>query len=424
MIVNHRWGKVRTISRCALLSAMAVYASGCAVTAKHSWLQWGGPDRNFKCETSTKLATQWPKQGPRKLWTREIGDGYSAILVEDGVLYTMCRRDDKDAVIALDAATGKTRWETTYHSPMEGMNLDFGPGPLSTPLIVGDHLITIGATMKLHCLDKKTGRIVWSHDLVAEMGAKPQRRGYGASPVAYKDKVILPVGGEDQGIVAFNLADGKVAWKSQSYQAGYSSPLIVNMHGRDMLVLATGVTRAGLDPNDGSLLWETKVDKQSAAAISSPLLAGKDIVFFSTANGGGSRAFKISQQDGKFEATELWHYRKMQVHHGNAILIGDHIYGSTGDFGPAFVIAVNVNTGKAAWRKRGFAKANFLYAGGKLVILDENGELAIATATPEGLEIHAQAKLLENQAWTVPTLVNTHLFLRDRKTIMAVDLAG
>ena len=110
------------------------------------------------------------------------------------------------------------------------------------------------------------------------------------------------------------------------------------------------------------------------------------------------------------------------VHHGTAIRIGDYVYGSSGDFGPAFFAAVNVKTGEIAYQDRTFPKSNLVLADGKLIILDEDGNLALATATPTELKVISKVSVLKNLAWTVPTLVGTKLYLRDRRTITALDL--
>ena len=137
------------------------------------WLQWGGPTRDFKAP-STGLAASWPEDGPRELWSRPLGDGYSAIVVDGGTLYTMYRplkgflstmvgkvtgsTSDPEVVIALDAATGKTLWEHVYDAPLlPDMGMEYGPGPHSTPLVAGDLVFAPGVTGKLHALDKKTG---------------------------------------------------------------------------------------------------------------------------------------------------------------------------------------------------------------------------------------------------------------------------
>lgn len=87
-------------------------------------------------------------------------------------------------------------------------------------------------------------------------------------------------------------------------------------------------------------------------------------------------------------------------------------------------MAINIDTGKLAWRIRGYSKCNMLSADGKLIMLDQEGNLMLATATAEGLDIHAKAKVLEERSWTVPTLVGTTLYLRDNKTIAAFDLSA
>lgn len=411
-------------------AALVWSACQIAAPAVAQWTQWGGPHRDFTCD-STGLANAWPDEGPRKIWSREIGAGHSSILVDGDTLYTMCRRGDQDAVLAARADDGATVWETAYDAPVRpNMALEFGPGPHSTPLVVGDRIFTVGAMTHFHCLDKRTGKILWSHDLGEELGTSYLLRGYGASPIAYRDTVIIPVGPrsgvEDAGgIAAFKQDTGEIVWKSEVFSGGYPSPIIVNFSESDLLIDALGTARFGLDPATGETRFRVDVDRQSASIMSSPLWIAPDRVFFTAAYGSGSRLFKLSvDEQGRCAAEELWHNRFLRVQHGDAIRIGDTIYGSSGDFGPAFLMAVDLETGKTRWRKRGFGKATLLPADGKVIILDERGILALATATPEGLEIHAQAQVLEEKSWTIPTLVGTRLYLRDNRTIMCLDLGA
>jgi len=160
------------------------------------WAQWGGPHRDFKSDAKG-LAASWPAAGPRRLWQRELGEGYSAIAVERGVLYTMYRKADNEVAIALDASTGKTIWEYSYAAPFSPeYDMSNGPGPHATPLVTGNFVFTSGATGKLHCLDKKTGKLLWSHDLINEFHGTLRVNGYSCSPIAYKDKVVMLVGGQ------------------------------------------------------------------------------------------------------------------------------------------------------------------------------------------------------------------------------------
>ena len=144
----------------------------------------------------------------------------------------------------------------------------------------------------------------------------------------------------------------------------------------------------------------------------------------SSAYGTGSRAIELRQAGGKTTTTEKWFSRRMRVHIGTVIRLGDYAYGSSGDFGPAFITAVDMKTGNVAWQDRSFARAQLLYADGKAVVLDEDGTLGLATVSPEGLKVLAKAPVLENLSWTPPTLVGTTLYVRDRKTIAAFDLGS
>ena len=420
------FSSLRTWNRAGRVALLLVV---CAATPDlHAqWTQWGGPRQSFCCD-STGLAEKWPADGPRKLWSSEISGGHSAIVVEGDTLYTMCRRDGKDAVLALNANTGEKVWETQYDAPTKpDMQLEFGEGPHSTPLVVGDRVFTAGAMGHCHALDKKTGKILWSHNLMDEFEAGHLGRGYGASPMPYRDLVIVNAGGRAEdapGVLAFRQDTGELAWKSEHLTGGYPSPILAKINGEDHLIIAQRAARVGLDPATGAVKWRTEVDIQSAAIMATPVWIAPDRVFFSAAYGGGSRLLRIDAKDGEYSAEELWHSRKMKVHHASIVQIGDYVYASSGDFGPAFLMALDLSTGKVAWRERGFAKANLLYADGKLIILDERGMLALATATPEGLEVHSQVKLLEEKSWTAPTLVGTRLYLRDYNTIMALDVSA
>ena len=398
--------------------------SGIQIEARSQsdWSQWGGPRRDFTTN-SKGLAGTWPEAGPRRLWSRPLGAGHSAILASGNTLYTMYSEGEQEIVIALAADTGKTIWEHKYAAPHAGLNLEHGAGPHSTPLLAGNMLYTVGATGKLFALDKNTGKVAWSHDLWKDFGGKKMDRGYSASPVAYKNTIILPLGGQGQTLIAFNQKDGTVAWKNQTLDMSPASPIIINVDGQDQLVMFLGKVVAGLDPNNGNLLWSHPHVTEWGLNISNPVWGPDNLLFISSAYSGGSRVLKLTQKSGKTTAEEVWFHRRMRLHHGTAIRIGDYVYGSSGDFGPAFFAAVNVKTGDIAYQDRTFPKSNLLLADGKLIILDEDGNLALATATPTELKVLSKVSVLKNLAWTAPTLVGTKLYLRDRHTITALDLS-
>lgn len=442
-----RLGTLRMMAVGLTCSAISM-AFGCSAQVAE-WPQWGGPDRTFTVETAG-LAEQWPADGPPKLWRRELGDGYSTILVDGKVLYTMYRVDEDEFSVALDARTGETLWEHKNPSPKTPQMEQYGPGPHSTPLLVGNRLYTVGTNVVMHCFDKRTGKVLWRRDLVEEFGAPVPGYGYGCSPTAYGDTVILPVDrqreeesaesdeggeGEDkqvaedkpkkkverQTLIAFDQKTGEVIWKNQDIPISYSSPILTEMDGEEHLILLTEKELVGFDPANGDLLWRHATEPEGSN-LSTPVWNGENLVFCSSAYDAGSRVFKLEKKDGKIVPEQLWYNRKMRVHHANVIRIGDYIYGSSGDFGPAFFVGINMNTGKVAWRQRGFKKATCVYGDGKLIILDEDGNLALTTVTPEGMTVHSKCKVTERLSWTTPTLVGKTLYVRDRKHIMALDL--
>ncbi|MEK6643077.1 MAG: DUF6263 family protein [Planctomycetota bacterium] len=397
-----------------------------------AWLEWGGPNRDFK-STATGLANRWPKEGPAKLWERPLGDGYSAVLSDGDTLYTTYSvREKGDAlkgdeiIVALDAKTGKTRWEHKYAVPWtKDLQMEFGPGPHSTPIVVGDKLYSVGSTAKLVCLDKKNGKPIWSKDLQAEFKADLLMRGYGSSPMAYKGNIVLPVSKEKgQSIMAFDQATGSVSWKGGEFEPGYASLLIINMDGADQIVAFTGKSVDGLDPTNGKSLWTIAHPTQWSANISTPVWGAEDNhLFISSAYGMGSRGVKLEKAGSQIAAKEVWFNPKLKIQHADAVRIGEWVYGSSGDFGPGFLACVNAKTGEFGWRQRGIAKANVVHADGKLIVLDEDGILFLVKADSAKYQLLAKSPVLfKKTAWTVPTLVGRTLYVRDREKIVALDL--
>jgi outer membrane protein assembly factor BamB len=394
-----------------------------------SWLQWGGPRRNFMVD-SPRLAA-WPASGPKKLWERSLGEGHSSVVVEGNRLYTMyrplgllsmVRRSQQEVVAAIDTSNGRTIWEHTYDSTTTGLNLSEGAGPHSTPLIVGDRLFVMGSRLEMFALDKQTGKVLWQHDLVKEIGGKVDDRGYSASPIAYRDTVIVPAGGPGASVAAFNQQTGALVWKGGSFPTGPASPILINVDGQDQLVVSGADAMVGVSPSNGSVLWTHPHKTEWGLNISTPVWGEGNLLFVSAAYNNGARALKLSQANGKTAVSELWYQNRMRVHIGTVIRLGDFAVGSSGDFGPCPTVGIDLATGNILWQNREFARSTFVHADGKLIVMDEDGMLGLATATRQGFTVLAKAPILTNRAWTTPTLVGTRLYVRDRKQMMAFDL--
>lgn len=395
-------------------------------SAKAQWPQWGGPNRNFTVE-ATGLADKWPDGGPKKVWSRTLGPGFSSIIADGGRLYSMYRSGSDEIVVAVNAADGKTVWERKYSAlPPKGMIAQHGKGPNASPVIVGEFIYSFGVAGHLHCLRKENGDVVWSKDLMKDLQAKPPLYGFSSTPVAYKDRLIAAVGGSGCGVVAFDLKTGKVVWRKHDFGAKedgiYSSPIVANVHGEDQIILLNGTDAVGLNPENGDLLWTHPHTNQTKMNIATPIWGADEILLIVSGGEGGGRALRITKTDGKFGTSEVWATQKMDVAITNVVRHGDAVYGSIGYQGPAFFAGINVKTGEFLWRERGFAKANALFADGKLILLDEDGNLGLAIPSAGALDIRSKASLFKKPARTVPTLVGTTLYVRDNENLVALDI--
>jgi len=415
-----------------LVAGLSVGARGAAGTSApdESWLQWGGAQRNFVL-SSPPLASTWPSSGPRKLWERGLGEGHSSVLADGNRLYTMYRhagllsmlwRTQSETIAAMDAGTGKTLWEHTYDSSTGDLDLEYGAGPHSTPLIVGNTLFAVGSRTELFALDKSSGKVIWQHNLVNEFGAPQADRGFAPSPIAYRDTIILPAGAKGGAVMAFNQRTGALAWKSGDYSTAPASPILISVGGQDQLVVTGADEMLGVDPSNGTVLWRHPHKTQWGLNISTPVWADDNLLFVSAAYNNGARLLKLTQTAGKTTVEEQWFQNRMKTHIGTVIRLGDFYVGSNGDFGPCPTVGVDVKTGTVLWQNREFARSTFLHADGKLIILDEDGNLGLAAPTRQGLNVLARASVLSNKAWTVPTLAGTRLYVRDRAKMLAFEL--
>jgi outer membrane protein assembly factor BamB len=409
------------------MRALALLYFFVAADPRIEWLQWGGPTRDFQVPDRA-LASLWPAGGPRQIWKRKIGDGYSSIVTDGRTAYTLYKRGTDTIVLAMNAATGETVWEKVFDAAPakdEVKEIDpvHGTAPASTPLIIADRLFAVTFMGRLVALDRNTGAVLWSQELWRKHGGTIVGYGYTNSPLAYKDTIIVPVGGAGHAMMAFRQLDGTPVWQKGDSDNAMSSPMLIQVDGEAQVVVVMLKEVLAVRPDSGDVLWRFPHANKTETNVTSPVWCGGNILLVSSAYDSGTRALRLKHEAGKTVATELWFNKRARVHHGNMLPIGDYVYASSGDFGPAPLTALNIATGEIAWQERGFAKANFVRVNGNVIVLDEDGKLAMVKLTPGGLKVLAEsATELSNPAWTPPTLSGTTLFLRDRATAIALDL--
>ena len=395
------------------LVALLCLAGQVMAQANANWPQWRGPNRDG-ISKETGLLKQWPENGPPLAWKASgAGGGYSSFAISNGKLYTMGLRGDREFVVAFDVATGKEAWSTAHGKAFRN---DQGDGPRGTPTVDGDRVYALGGNGDLTAFDARTGKIVWTKNVLADFGGSNITWGISESPLVLGNKLLVNAGGPEASIVALNKNDGSVIWKSQSDKAGYSSAIPLSLNGKTQVVFFTGRRAVGLDANDGHLLWEYAKPANRVANAATPIARGNR-VFISSDYGTGGGVVEIKPDN---TAQEIWFSKEMRNHHSSAVLIGDYLYG----FSSSILTAMKFDTGEMVWRDRSVGKGSMVFADGHLYCLSENGVVGLVEATPLGYKEKGRFRINQDSlpTWSHPVVAGGRLYLRDQDTIYAYDV--
>ena len=400
----------------ALSLSLMLLSAGPA--AALDWPQFRGVHRDG-VSAETDLPRSWPAEGPRVVWKRAIGEGYSGISVVGDRLYTMDSDGTAEYVLALEAGSGKEVWRV----PAGPKLIDsMGNGPRTTPTLDGGTVYAMGSHGRLLALKAADGAKIWEVDLPQAFAAKRPNWGYSGSPLIDGDLLILEVGGKDgRGVVAFEKATGKVRWGALDGDPAYSSPVMMTIGGIKQYVMPrrAGSQTVALRP-DGSVLW---THPGPFSVIASALFIPPDKVYVSGGDDAGAVLMRIKTQEGteggKATVEELWKTRTMKNHFNDAVLVGPHLYG----FDNATFKCLSVATGEQTWASRGLGKGSLLAADGNLlIVLSDQGTLVLVEATPDAYTELARFQAMEGKAWTAPALANGRLYLRDNDEIVALEM--
>ncbi|MBU0717474.1 MAG: PQQ-binding-like beta-propeller repeat protein [Planctomycetes bacterium] len=407
------------------------------------WPQWGGPRVDFHADAQG-LASHWPADGPRKVWSYDIGPGQSSVVVENGVVYTMYRIEDPgyEALLAVDAATGEYVFELQYAIPIwDNYDRSRGIGPRATPLILGPYTYSVGFTGVMYCFDPQERRFLWRHDLLINSGGTFLKFGFPSSPIVYKDLIIVQVGGKTAGFIAFKRTDQDmiwkaimaeepsgavpptIAWKSTPFENTYATPIVIGVDSDDQLVGIGADQVVAVSPSSGKPAWTFPHKSQSSGDILTPVWhKDKNLLFLPSDGTGKARMLRLTREKLGTTVEEAWASDDVKLGPGTVLRVGDYLYGSGIREGKPVISAVNATTGEVAWEHRGFSMATMVYGDDKLIIRDSDGVLALATVTPQKLTVHSQVKALGQAACSMPALVGNILFVRDDQKLLALDL--
>lgn len=384
------------------------------------WPQWLGPRRDGVSKEANLIAT-FPAQGPKVLWQRDVGPGFSGPVVQAGKMILFHRVGDREVVECLQADTGKSLWKFDYPTNFED-GFGKGNGPRSTPIIDKGRVITLGADNELHCLDLETGKKIWDRQLNQDYRVPPSFFGVGNSPIVEGNLVLVNVGGKEAGIVAFNLADGKEVWKATGDQASYSSPIVRSVGDERQAIFFTRTGVVMLDPKTGKVdftqRWRARYEASVNAAT--PILVG-DLLFVSTCYETGALVLRLKGRS----AEEVWNGDDiLSSHYNTALPVDGHLIGFEGrqEAGPS-LRSIELKSGKVNWTQKRYGCGSMALADGKIFTLLESGELVLFEANPREYRELARARVFDTGPCRAQiAIADGRLFARDGRRLVCFDV--
>ena len=381
------------------------------------WPQWRGPNRDGVSRTA-RLEKTWPESGPKEVWRRPIGEGFSGISIANSRVYTMYATESSEFVASLDATDGSEVWK---HRSGDKFMQTYGNGPRCTPTVDGDRVYALGAHGELLALEAASGRTIWQHNLRTEFGRKLPAFAFTGSPLIEGNTVLVNtgVGGDERAIMAFDKTTGEVVWASGGDPIGYSSPIAVNAQGFRQLLFFTSAALVSLSPS-GQLYWRHEWPTEYGQHPATPVFIAPDRVFVSSGYGMGGAVLRIERTETGPSVSQVWFNKQMKNHISTSVYHEGAIYG----FDEAILKCVDAQTGHERWKARGYGKGTLILADGHLIVLGDDGKLAMVEANPDAHVEVASAQVLSDRCWTTPSLAGGRLYLRNMVEIVCLDLPG
>ena len=426
---------IRTVSlACA---ALFLFTSTTVFADNADWPQWRGPNRDGKAAPQ-KLLQKWPAGGPSLTWSyRNAGAGYSAVSVSDGRIYTMGARNGSCFAFCLDAKSGEQIWEAKISRAGTGddYNDGWGAGPRSTPTVDGNQVFVISDIGTVAALDKTSGDVQWSVDLVGDFGGSIPKWGYSESALVDGKRVIVTPGGSNF-MVGLDRLTGKQIWgsKQASAEAQYVSVMKGNVGSSSFYVTASKPGLLAFDANTGEKLFSNESTGNDVAVIPTPILDGNRL-YHTSDYGAGCVLLNLSKAGRGIIAKEIYHLtgKTMMNHHGGVIFLDGVIYGNTkSDGGPW--MAQDLNSGETLWQEKiGRNKSGSIaFADGRLYCYnDKDGSVILVEPNRNGWKPHGELKLPQQTEiprnkgaiWAHPVIANQILIIRDQDLIFAYDIS-
>lgn len=397
-------------------SSVNMSHAGDAKAGRNYWTDFRGPNRDGRYEERA-VQTRWPEKGLPQIWKQPVGVGYASFVIADGRAYTIEQRRAQETVAAYDVATGRELWTQGWAAEFTDST---GDGPRATPTWSDGKLYAVGATGELRCLDAGSGKILWGKNILSDNGAGNLPWGVAASPLVVDDKVVVMAGGGGgKSIVAYNKQTGAPVWKSQGDTASYTSPMLVTLAGQRQVLAVTASRVLGLAPEDGSLLWSHPWETSMGINVSQPLIVDKNRFFISAGYGKGAALMEITGSGKSLSARKVWENTLMKNKFNSSVLHNGHVYG----LDEGILTCLDVNTGERKWKGGRYGYGQVLLASGHLIVIADNGELALVRAAPDQYSELSRFAALSGRSWNVPAIADGRLLVRNATEMAAFNIS-
>ncbi|OHE75333.1 MAG: hypothetical protein A2107_08735 [Verrucomicrobia bacterium GWF2_62_7] len=407
-IIKPRWRRAAPTATESGASLQSADLDQRTLASTPFWPQFLGPFRNSTLPDGPKLALDWTKQPPQKLWRQPIGAAWSGFAVAGERAITLEQRGTHEFVVCYALHTGKVLW--SHADAGRFANTVAGEGPRTTPAIVGDKVVTLGGTGILNCLALATGKAIWSKNILTENGRRVNIWGLAGSPLVLGDLIVVNPGGKNgRSLVAYRLADGERVWSGGDDNAGYSSPCAATLCGVPQVLIFNEHAVFAHDQATGRVLWEYPWNP-AHAHVTQPIVLGGDRVLVSSGYGEGSQLLQVRRDGaGRFTVRQLWKTRKLKSKFNNMVIRDGFVYG----LDDGTLACVDLATGALKWREGRYGHGQFILVRDTLLITVENGDVALVDPVLGGRRELARFPAVSGKTWNPPALAGDLLLVRN-----------
>ena len=392
--------------------------SAAANTSKGAtyWTDFRGPLRDGHYRQQP-IRTDWPSGGLKPLWKQPVGGGYASMVIANGHAFTIEQRGPQEVVAAYDVASGRELWTNTWNA--EFREFMGGDGPRATPTWADGRVYALGALGEFRAIEDNTGRTIWRTNILQDSGARNLQWGMSASPLIVNNTVVvLPGGPNGQSVMAYDRGTGKRAWSAEGDQQAYSSPMLVTLAGVQQILVFSASRLIGLATDGGKVLWEYPWKTQFDINASQPLVIGDNRLFLSSGYGTGAAVVEISKTGDALSIREVWRNIRMKNQFSSSVLHEGYVYGLDENI----LACVDAATGDLKWKGGRYGYGQVLLASGQLIVLTEDGNLAVVRATPERHDERVRFAAIEGKTWNHPAMSDGVLLIRNLAEMAAFDV--